>query len=70
MYDWYFERQKAIKPYGSNKPHRGVSQKLKYCKPCNSVWERDYHSKCILLYKDFPTLGLVRKKCENCEGEE
>ena len=67
IYDWEFEWQKEIRPYGSNKPHRGISQKLKYCKPCNRVWERDFQSKCVLYYQDFPTFKLKREKCKKCE---
>ena len=69
MYDWDYEWQKEIRPYGSTKPHK-VSEKLKYCKTCNHVWEMDWQSKCVLHYRDFPTYKLKRQECKKCKGKE
>ena len=44
------------------------SKKLRYCMNCNNVWEYEYVGRdYILLYKDFPTIGLQRECCKYCK---
>ena len=50
--------------------NKGISKRLKYCKGCKMVWEKDYtlgHP--ILYYEDFPTIGLERIICSKCKSE-
>ena len=41
--------------------------KLKKCPECKCVWEIEYPSKTILIYVDFPALGLKKEICNNCK---
>ena len=50
-----------------NKPHKGVSKRLKLCKICNKVWEIVYQTKKVIHHEDFPTYGLERKNCNDCK---
>lgn len=51
---------------------RLVSDKLKYCNSCKSVWENDCMrgSSFILYYEDFPSHGLKRINCRKCNEQE
>ena len=41
--------------------------KIKKCPECQCVWEIEYPSKTILIYVDFPALGLKKEICNNCK---
>ena len=50
-----------------NKPHKGISKKLKLCLKCKRVHETEYQSGKQLHHEDFPTYGLERKTCNRCK---
>jgi hypothetical protein len=44
--------------------------KTKYCDGCKRVWQYEWVSnskKNLLYYLDYPTYGLDRENCQNCE---
>ena len=41
---------------------------VKYCKECSTVYEIDGGVKAVY-YQDFPTYGLERETCCECEGK-
>ncbi len=47
--------------------------KLKYCNTCKFVWEQLYcvnkRMTKVNKYKDFPSYGLTRTECKQCEGK-
>jgi hypothetical protein len=51
-----------------NKPHKGISKRMKYCQTCNRVWEIQYQTRSFMYYDDFPTYGLKRVRCKECEN--
>ena len=40
---------------------------VKYCTGCKNVYETDKHG--VEYYPDFPTYGLERETCCNCEDK-
>ena len=43
---------------------------LKYCVICNYVWEWDAVMRVQVKYECFPTYGLERAYCSNCNKEQ
>ena len=45
------------------------SYRMSHCICCGCVWETDKEApKYIHKYKDFPTIGIKKKKCKYCKG--
>ena len=44
--------------------------KLKKCPECHRVWERNYQTKTIRRYIDFPAFGLKKEICNSCKTSD
>jgi len=53
-----------------NKPHKGISKRLKLCLICKRVYETEYQSGNTLYHEDFPTYGLERLDCKKCNQKK
>lgn len=67
MNDWYLKPQKELKNTRKfRKIYKTDSRRLKYCKTCNTVWERCHADNKVHNYRDFPTYGIPRIECKKC----
>ena len=44
--------------------------KLKYCPTCDQVWEFHAYRKKDVKHSDFPTFGLPREICSECNAAD
>ena len=44
--------------------------KLKYCPTCDQVWEFHAYRKKDVKHSDFPTFGLPREVCSECNAAD
>ena len=50
---------------------RAKKDNLRYCNECGFVWESYWTGKLYFKkYKDVPTYGLERIKCDECKSKE
>jgi multimeric flavodoxin WrbA len=69
--DWVLKIKEAEYKRNYNFDAKKADKAIKYCKHCNSCWEkvsRDNKRKpTYLYYEDFPTRGKQVETCINCK---
>lgn len=65
--DWVFGEPTTKGYDGAVAEGKRTDEAIKYCKLCDSCWEKDKYQKVYNHYKDFPTYGKKREICPRCK---